>query len=84
MALVSQQLKKGHLVSKLLEKKMDLVSKQLPCVPEVFFSLGATELSGEAAKTSREAARSTTRQALLALTLLADGEREDLWYPGYA
>ena len=28
-------------------------------MPEVFFSLGATELSG------------------------ADGEREDLWYPGY-
>ena len=29
----------------------------LPWVPEVFFSLGATELSGEAAKSSREAAR---------------------------
>ena len=29
----------------------------LPWVPEVFFSLGATELSGEAAKKSREAAR---------------------------
>ena len=29
----------------------------LPWVPEVFFSLGATELSGEAAKESREAAR---------------------------
>ena len=26
-------------------------------MPEVFFSLGATELSGEAAKESREAAR---------------------------
>ena len=26
-------------------------------VPEVFFSLGSTELSGEAAKSSREAAR---------------------------
>ena len=29
----------------------------IPWVPEVFFSLGATELSGEAAKSSREAAR---------------------------
>ena len=37
-----------------------------------FFHVGgATELSGEAAKASRE--------ALLALMLLADGEREDLW-----
>ena len=32
----------------------------LPWVPEVFFSLGATELSGEAAKESREAARKKT------------------------
>ena len=38
----------------------------LPWVPEVFFSLGATELSGEATMASREAARN----ALLALTLL--------------
>ena len=29
----------------------------LPWVPEVFFSFGATELSGEAARASREAAR---------------------------
>ena len=34
----------------------------VPCtlVPEVFFSLGATELSGEAAIASREAARKKT------------------------
>ena len=31
--------------------------KLLPLVPEVFFSLEATEFSGEAAKASREAAR---------------------------
>ena len=43
-------------------------------MPEIFLSLGATELSGEAA---------SRRQALLALTLLAAGEREDLWHPGY-
>jgi len=48
-------------------------------VPKVFFSLGATELSGEAAKASREAAR---QKALLTLSLLAAGEREDLWHPG--
>ena len=62
-------------------------------VPEVFFSLGATELSGKAAKASREAARkptSTTRfdhsystyYQNYALKLLTGGEREDLWYPG--
>ena len=33
------------------------VFSELPWQPEVFFSLGATELSGEAAKASREAAR---------------------------
>jgi len=48
-------------------------------VPEVFFSLGETELSGEAAKASREAAR---QKALLTLSLLVAGEREDLWHPG--
>ena len=57
----------------------------LPCwVPVVFSSLGATELSGEASKASREATRkklsglsatSTTRS-------VAAGEREDLWHPG--
>ena len=46
-----------------------------------FFSLGATELSGEEA--SRKAARKKTRrQAPLALALLAAGEREDLWHLG--
>lgn len=44
------------------------VEYSLPWVAEVFFLLGATELSGKA--------------ALLALTLLTAGEREDLWYPG--
>ena len=34
-----------------------LAHGKLPWVPEVFFSLRATELSGEAAKESREAAR---------------------------
>ena len=34
--------------------------KQIPWVPEVFFSLGTTELSGEAAKASREVARIKT------------------------
>ena len=48
-------------------------------MPEVFFSLGATELSGKAAMASRKAGRS----ALLTLTFLAAGEREDLWHPGY-
>ena len=44
-----------------------------------FFSLGATELSGEAAKASRKAARkklSRWRSSPRA------GEREDLWHPG--
>lgn len=44
-----------------------------------FFLLGATELSGKAAKASREAAG----PAPLTLTLLAAGEREDLWHQGY-
>ena len=35
----------------------------LPWVPEVFFSLGATELSGEAAKESREAAKESREAA---------------------
>ena len=34
-----------------------ILTSHLPWVPEVFFSLGTTELSGEAAKESREAAR---------------------------
>ena len=58
----------------------------LTLVPEVFFSLGATELSGEAAIASREAARKkpvSRRSAPLTLTFLAAGEREDLWHPGY-
>ena len=36
------------------------LGEAIPWVPEVFFSLGATELSGEAAKSSREAARKIT------------------------
>ena len=54
-----------------------------PGCQRFFLSLGETELSGEAAKASREAARKklSRRQALLALTLLAAGEREDLWHP---
>ena len=50
-------------------------------VPEVFFFFGATELSSEAAKASRKEV--SRRPALLALTLLATGEREDLWHPGH-
>jgi len=39
------------------KKKTEKYSPKYTLVPEVFFfSLGATELSGEAAKTSREAA----------------------------
>ena len=34
-----------------------MLDRDLTLVPEVFFSLGATELSGEAAIASREAAR---------------------------
>ena len=64
---------------------------RVPWVPEVFFSLGETELNGEAAKASRKTASTTSttadkhycRQALVALTLLAADEREDLWHPGY-
>ena len=54
---------------------MKLHSTAVTLVPEVFFSLGATELSGEAAIASRS--------AVLTLTFLAAGEREDLWHPGY-
>ena len=43
----------------------------VPWVPEVFFSMGGKSWQA-------------SRQALLALTLLAAGEREDLWHiPGY-
>ena len=39
------------------DNKYNNILHALPWVPEVFFSLGTTELSGEAAKESREAAR---------------------------
>ena len=52
-----------------------------PGCQRFFFSLGETELSAEAAKASSEAAR--RKPAPLTLTLLAAGEREDLWHPGY-
>ena len=65
-------------------RRLNQPSLQYPGCQRYFFSLGATELSGEAAKASREATRNTTRrQTLLALTLLTVGEREDLWHPGY-
>ena len=34
-----------------------IAKERVPWVPEVFFSVGATELSGEAVRPSREAAR---------------------------
>ena len=50
--------------------------KSVTLVPEDFFSLGATELSGEAAMASLSPISTI-------LTFLAAGEREDLWHPGY-
>ena len=52
-------------------------------VPEVFFSLGATELSRDCESRSGEKKTLSRRSALLTLTFLAAGEREDLWHPGY-
>ena len=58
--------------------------RELPWVPEVFFSLGVTEFSREVRRVAKRRGKKVSRQqALLALTLLAAGEREDLWLPGY-
>ena len=54
----------------------------LPRCQRFFSSLGGRGEQNWAAKPRRRVAK-RERIALLALTLLAAGKREDLWYPGY-
>ena len=54
----------------------------LPRCQRFFSSLGGRGEQNWAAKPRRRVAK-RERVALLALTLLAAGKREDLWYPGY-
>ena len=53
------------------------------CQRGFFFLVGGDRIERRSCEgESRSGEKKTRRQALLALTLLVAGEREDLWHPG--